>query len=136
MKLLPLKSGIRVENDEFRFSRNATPQLLIGDQWVRRSWSSQRHSYPKAEDARKHLRGSVKKVIISAPAKNEDITIVLELMRRSITGRNTHYLERIMYDNCLAPVAKVIHREVWHPLGANDHHPLIYQRSAFTRSAA
>ena len=33
--------------------------------------------FTNAEDAKKHLRGTVKKVIISAPAKNEDITIVL-----------------------------------------------------------
>ena len=33
--------------------------------------------FTDAKDAAKHLRGSVKKVIISAPAKNEDVTIVL-----------------------------------------------------------
>src|SRR5947199_8937967 len=33
--------------------------------------------FTNAEDAKKHMRGPVKKVIISAPAKNEDITIVL-----------------------------------------------------------
>ena len=33
--------------------------------------------FTNAEDAKKHLRGPVKKVIISAPAKNEDITIVM-----------------------------------------------------------
>src|SRR6201987_1170898 len=33
--------------------------------------------FTEAADAKKHLRGSVKKVIISAPAKNEDVTIVL-----------------------------------------------------------
>src|SRR5207253_10748211 len=33
--------------------------------------------FTEAKDAAKHLRGSVKKVIISAPAKNEDLTIVL-----------------------------------------------------------
>ncbi len=33
--------------------------------------------FTEAKDAAKHLRGTVKKVIISAPAKNEDITLVL-----------------------------------------------------------
>ena len=32
--------------------------------------------FTEAKDAAKHLRGTVKKVIISAPAKNEDVTIV------------------------------------------------------------
>jgi glyceraldehyde 3-phosphate dehydrogenase len=66
--------------------------------------------FTDAADARKHLRGSVRKVIISAPAKNEDITIVL--------GVNDHAYDPAKHNivsnascttNCLAPFAKVIH---------------------------
>src|SRR4030095_12740617 len=65
-----------------------------------------------AEDAKKHLRGSVKKVIISAPAKNEDITIVLGVNE----GRYNSAEHKIISNascttNCLAPVAKVIHEK-------------------------
>ena len=66
--------------------------------------------FTNAEDARKHLRGPVKKVIISAPAKGEDITICL--------GVNDNTYDRAKHNiisnascttNCLAPLAKVVH---------------------------
>ena len=66
--------------------------------------------FTNAEDARKHFRGPVKKVIISAPAKGEDITICL--------GVNDNTYDRAKHNiisnascttNCLAPLAKIIH---------------------------
>src|ERR1700730_16327293 len=42
--------------------------------------------FTDAVDAKKHLRGSVKKVIISAPAKNEDITLVLGVNHEKYDG--------------------------------------------------
>src|SRR6202046_1069523 len=42
--------------------------------------------FTDANDAKKHLRGSVKKVIISAPAKNEDITLVLGVNQETYDG--------------------------------------------------
>ena len=68
--------------------------------------------FTKAEDARKHLRGSVKKVIISAPAKNEDITIVLGVNEEKYDPRSHHIISNASCTtNCLAPVAKVIHEK-------------------------
>lgn len=66
--------------------------------------------FTKAEDARKHLRGSVKKVIISAPAKNEDITICMGVNEKSYNPAQHHIISNASCTtNCLAPVAKVIH---------------------------
>jgi glyceraldehyde 3-phosphate dehydrogenase len=68
--------------------------------------------FTKAEDAKKHLRGSVKKVIISAPAKNEDITIVLGVNENSYDpAAHTCHFQCLLHTNCLAPVAKVIHEK-------------------------
>jgi glyceraldehyde 3-phosphate dehydrogenase len=68
--------------------------------------------FTKAEDAKKHLRGSVKKVIISAPAKNEDITIVLGVNEDQYDPKLHHILSNASCTtNCLAPVAKVIHEK-------------------------
>jgi len=68
--------------------------------------------FTKAEDAKKHIRGSVKKVIISAPAKNEDITIVLGVNEQSYDPAAHHVLSNASCTtNCLAPVAKVIHEK-------------------------
>jgi glyceraldehyde 3-phosphate dehydrogenase (phosphorylating) len=66
--------------------------------------------FTKAEDARKHLRGTVKKVIISAPAKNEDITLVLGVNDDKYDPAKHHVISNASCTtNCLAPAAKVVH---------------------------
>jgi glyceraldehyde 3-phosphate dehydrogenase len=66
--------------------------------------------FTKAEDAKKHLKGSVKKVIISAPAKGEDITIVLGVNENAYDAAKHNILSNASCTtNCLAPAAKVIH---------------------------
>ncbi|MGH9432157.1 MAG: type I glyceraldehyde-3-phosphate dehydrogenase, partial [Terriglobia bacterium] len=65
--------------------------------------------FTKAEDAKKHLRGTVKKVIISAPAKGEDITIVLGVNEQKYDPAKHNIISNASCTtNCLAPVAKVI----------------------------
>jgi len=65
--------------------------------------------FTDANEAKKHLRGSVKKVIISAPAKNEDVTIVLGVNEDKYDPAKHHILSNASCTtNCLAPVAKVI----------------------------
>ncbi len=60
--------------------------------------------------AGKHLGGSVKKVIISAPAKDPDTTIVLGVNENDYNADNHHIISNASCTtNCLAPVAKVIH---------------------------
>ena len=66
--------------------------------------------FTNAEDARKHLRGPVKKVIISAPAKGEDITICLGVNDKAYdSSKHTVISNASCTTNCLAPVAKVLH---------------------------
>jgi glyceraldehyde 3-phosphate dehydrogenase len=66
--------------------------------------------FTKAEDARKHLKGTVKKVIITAPAKNEDVTIVLGVNDAAYDPAKHHIISNASCTtNCLAPVAKVVH---------------------------
>ena len=65
--------------------------------------------FTDANDAKKHLRGPVKKVIISAPAKNEDITLVLGVNHEKYDGAKHHIISNASCTtNCLAPVAKVL----------------------------
>ncbi len=47
--------------------------------------------FTDAVDAKKHLRGSVKKVIISAPAKNEDVTVVLGVNEEKYDAAKHHW---------------------------------------------
>jgi glyceraldehyde 3-phosphate dehydrogenase len=65
--------------------------------------------FTDAADAKKHLRGSVKKVIISAPAKGEDITIVLGVNDKAYDPAKHNIISNASCTtNCLAPVAKVL----------------------------
>ncbi len=65
--------------------------------------------FTDAADAKKHLRGSVKKVIISAPAKGEDITIVMGVNDNAYDAAKHNIISNASCTtNCLAPVAKVL----------------------------
>ncbi|HKE23290.1 MAG TPA: type I glyceraldehyde-3-phosphate dehydrogenase [Bryobacteraceae bacterium] len=65
--------------------------------------------FTDANDAKKHLRGPVKKVIISAPAKNEDLTIVLGVNDSMYDPKKHNIISNASCTtNCLAPVVKVL----------------------------
>jgi glyceraldehyde 3-phosphate dehydrogenase len=65
--------------------------------------------FTDAVDAKKHLGATVKKVIISAPAKNEDLTIVLGVNQDKYDPAKHNILSNASCTtNCLAPVVKVI----------------------------
>ncbi len=67
--------------------------------------------FTRREDAAKHLRDSVKKVIITAPAKGPDVTIVLGVNQEQYDPRQHFIISNASCTtNCLAPVAKVLHR--------------------------
>ncbi len=68
--------------------------------------------FTEAELAAKHLRDSVKKVVISAPAKGEDITIVMGVNDDKYDAASHNIVSNASCTtNCLAPVAKVLHDE-------------------------
>jgi glyceraldehyde 3-phosphate dehydrogenase len=68
--------------------------------------------FTDAADAKKHVRGPVKKVIISAPAKNEDFTVVLGVNHQDYDPAKHHIISNASCTtNCLAPIAKVVHDE-------------------------
>ncbi|EKD51481.1 MAG: hypothetical protein ACD_62C00245G0004 [uncultured bacterium] len=65
--------------------------------------------FTSREKAELHLKGGAKKVIISAPAKNEDITIVMGVNHESYQPAKHHVLSNASCTtNCLAPVVKVL----------------------------
>ena len=66
--------------------------------------------FTKRDDAAKHLHGPVKKVIITAPAKNEDVTVVLGVNEKVYNPKEHHVISNASCTtNCLAPIAKVLH---------------------------
>jgi len=66
--------------------------------------------FTKAEDARKHIDAGAKKVIISAPATGDDVTIVLGVNEDTYDAANHHIISNASCTtNSLAPLAKVFH---------------------------
>jgi len=106
------EGSIRIDDDEFKvFSEKdpgAIPWEAVGAEIVIESTGR----FTKAEDAAKHLRGNVKKVVISAPAKGEDVTIVLGVNEGMYDPAKHKIISNASCTtNCLAPVAKVIHEK-------------------------
>jgi glyceraldehyde 3-phosphate dehydrogenase len=66
--------------------------------------------FTDAEKARAHLTAGAKKVIISAPAKGEDLTIVMGVNHDKYDASRHHIVSNASCTtNCLAPVVKVLH---------------------------
>jgi glyceraldehyde 3-phosphate dehydrogenase len=104
--------SITIDNKTIKVFKERDPGALpwesVGAQVVVESTGH----FTDANDAKKHMRGSVKKVIISAPAKNEDITLVLGVNQEKYDGAKHHIISNASCTtNCLAPIAKVINDE-------------------------
>jgi glyceraldehyde 3-phosphate dehydrogenase len=68
--------------------------------------------FTKGADAQKHIAAGAKKVIISAPASDEDITIVMGVNHEKYDAANHHIISNASCTtNCLAPMAKVLDEE-------------------------
>jgi len=102
--------SISVDGKKFKVFKEKDPGAIpwesVGAQVVIESTGR----FTNAEDAKKHLRGPVKKVIISAPATGEDVTIVLGVNHDKYDAAKHHIVSNASCTtNCLAPIAKVIH---------------------------
>jgi glyceraldehyde 3-phosphate dehydrogenase len=111
-----LKEEIRAEGDTLHVGGKAIKIFATKDP-AEIDWSSlgvqvvveSTGRFTDAADAKKHLRGSVKKVIISAPAKNEDVTVVLGVNENMYDPQKHNIISNASCTtNCLAPVAKVL----------------------------
>jgi glyceraldehyde 3-phosphate dehydrogenase (phosphorylating) len=101
--------SITIDNKTFKVFAERDPAKLpwesVGAQIVLESTGH----FTDANDAKKHLRGPVKKVIISAPAKNEDVTLVLGVNEQVYDPAKHHIISNASCTtNCLAPIVKVV----------------------------
>src|SRR6201981_3091425 len=101
---------IKVDNKTIKVFAEKDPAKLpwesVGAQVVLESTGR----FTNAEDAKKHMRGPVKKVVISAPAKNEDVTLVLGVNHDKYDPAKHHIISNASCTtNCLAPIAKGVH---------------------------
>ena len=114
----PLDADVTVDGDSIRVGAQVIKVLAIREGPGALPWRDlgvdvvveSTGRFTKAADARKHLEAGARKVVISAPATDEDITIVL--------GVNDDRYDPATHDiisnascttNCVAPMAKVLH---------------------------
>lgn len=67
--------------------------------------------FTDADGARAHIAAGAKKVVISAPAKGEDITVVMGVNDDALEAGHTIVSNASCTTNCLAPMAKVLHEQ-------------------------
>ncbi|GEN32956.1 MULTISPECIES: ArsJ-associated glyceraldehyde-3-phosphate dehydrogenase [Aneurinibacillus] len=103
---------IIIGNRTVKVSAERDPANLPWKEWGVEVVVESTGRFTKREDAAKHLEAGAKKVIISAPAKNEDITIVLGVNEEKYDPANHHVISNASCTtNCLAPFAKVLHEK-------------------------
>ena len=102
--------GITVAGDEFKVLSVKDPaQLPWRDLGVDVVFEST-GLFTKRDDAAKHIAAGAKKVIITAPAKGPDITVVLGVNDEKYDPAKHHIISNASCTtNCLAPLAKVLH---------------------------
>jgi len=110
-KVSATADGIAVDGDEFKVLSVKDPSELpwkdLGVDVVFEGTGR----FTKRDDAAKHLAAGAKKVIITAPAKGPDISIVLGVNEDKYDAAKHHVISNASCTtNCLAPLAKVIHQ--------------------------
>ena len=68
--------------------------------------------FTNREGGQKHLDAGAKRVLISAPAKNVDLTVVFGVNHEKLTAEHTIVSNASCTTNCLAPMAKVLHESI------------------------
>jgi glyceraldehyde 3-phosphate dehydrogenase len=106
-------NGLTVDGKELRVLAEKDPaQLPWGDLGADVVIESTGF-FTDRENAAKHLEGGAKKVVISAPAKGEDVTVALGVNFETYDKDAHHVISNASCTtNCLAPFAKVVHETV------------------------
>ncbi|WP_372789709.1 type I glyceraldehyde-3-phosphate dehydrogenase [Paraconexibacter sp.] len=106
-------AGLVIDGDEIRVFEERDPANI---DWASLDVDVVLEStgfFTARDDAAKHLGGSVQKVIISAPAKGEDVTLVLGVNDDQYDKANHHIISNASCTtNCLAPFAKAVNDSV------------------------
>lgn len=123
--------SIVVEGDKINTTAIKNPEDLPWDQQGVDIVLEATGLFRNKEDAQKHLKAGAKKVIITAPAKNPDLTVVLGVNEKRYVRENHHIISNASCTtNCLAPVAKVLQERfgIVHGLMTTTHSYTTTQR--------
>ncbi len=106
------QNHIEIKNNKIKFLKEADPNNLnwgdLGVDLVIECTGI----FTKRVDAEKHLRSGAKKVLISAPAQNPDITVVYGINENEIKENDKIISNGSCTTNCLAPIAYIVDKEL------------------------
>jgi glyceraldehyde 3-phosphate dehydrogenase len=113
----PFDGSVEASGDEIHFDRKAV-KVLAETEPARLPWGElgvevvveSTGRFTDRENASKHLEAGARKVIISAPAKDPDVTVALGVNFDEAYDRDSHHIisNASCTTNCLAPLAKVL----------------------------
>src|SRR5579864_2327296 len=110
---LPVEAGdgfIRVGGNEIKLSSERDPAQLPWDELGIDIAIESTGFFTKREEAEKHLEAGAKKVVISAPATDPDLTVVIGVNDREYDPERHNIISNASCTtNCVAPLAKVLH---------------------------
>jgi glyceraldehyde 3-phosphate dehydrogenase len=102
--------GLKIDGREVRIFSNPDPAAIGWDELGIEAVIESTGRFTSKEKASKHIRGSVKRVVISAPSKDADVTICMGVNEEEYDpASHTVISNASCTTNCLAPVAKVLH---------------------------
>jgi glyceraldehyde 3-phosphate dehydrogenase len=103
-------NGLTIDGKEVRIFSNPDPAAIGWDDLGIEAVIESTGRFTSKEKASKHIRGSVKRVVISAPSKDADVTICMGVNEGEYDpASHTVISNASCTTNCLAPVAKVLH---------------------------
>jgi glyceraldehyde 3-phosphate dehydrogenase len=107
-------AGFRVDGNEIRVLAERDPAALPWEELGADVVIESTGLFTDRENAAKHLEAGAKKVVISAPATNPDVTVALGVNFDGAYDREQHQVisNASCTTNCLAPIAKVLHETV------------------------
>jgi glyceraldehyde 3-phosphate dehydrogenase len=103
-------TGLRVDGNKIRVLAERDPAALPWDELGADVIIESTGLFTDRENASKHLEAGAKKVVISAPATEPDVTVALGVNFDEVYDRERHHLisNASCTTNCLAPIAKVV----------------------------
>jgi glyceraldehyde 3-phosphate dehydrogenase len=109
-----ISGGLRVNGADIRVLAEKDPRALPWEELGADVVIESTGLFTDRENASKHLDAGAKKVVISAPATNPDVTVVLGVNFDEVYDRDQHHVisNASCTTNCLAPIAKVLHETV------------------------
>jgi glyceraldehyde 3-phosphate dehydrogenase len=107
-------AGLRVDGNDIRVLAERDPAALPWEDLGADVVIESTGLFTDRENASKHLSAGAKKVVISAPATNPDVTVALGVNFEQAYDRDAHQVisNASCTTNCLAPIAKVLHDTV------------------------